>query len=166
MAYLPTDRPPQDNPSWSNAMSPGAGVFLAMSNHRGTPKVVEDASAIHWWEWQKTVRTENPDATDFSGLSTYVRFTIVNEGTQAILFEAVAGKGDFQTKSVSFTPDDPNQDSNGFWAILGTDNGKGIMYLLTDYKNGMKGKGITSINVQLLGSNDKTADWMFWATIG
>jgi len=88
--------------------------------------------------------------------------SISNEGTAEVLFEAIVGQTPIGTNQEwDFDPSNPDLANNPFWAVLGTDNGKGIQYLLTDYKRGMRGKGIKSLKVKF-----DSYDWYILATIG
>jgi hypothetical protein len=165
MSWRGDDRPAIDVPHWTNVAGPEAGALLALLNARGTPKVSDDDSAIAWRQWQKAVLTADPAATDFSGLSSYWRTTISNSGTKGIIFETIAGQSSFD-QTFTFTPTNTDQKANPFWALLGTENGKGIVRLLTDYKVAMRGKGITILKAKLVPGPRATQDWTMWATIG
>lgn len=122
---------------WNNVMSPKAGVILGMANDRGNPRAPEDSSAIAWWEWRKSILTEDESASDFSDLSSWWRTYIINGNTKAVAGEALASIGK-TTESATFTAEDTRLAHNPFWAMLGTPNGKPILRFLTDYKKSCK----------------------------
>jgi hypothetical protein len=167
-----------------NTISATQGVFLANANNRGAlPSDPADPmynpnfpngrepvpwqfSSVAWWMWTKTVLTENPEwandpsQADYSGIKSFWRREIDNADTMAILIEAFEGKDPKSTQT--WTPEDTNQDTNPFWALLGSPNGNGIQYFLTDNKVALKGKGIISISATSLDSGFYT----MWATFG
>ena len=104
--------------------------------------------------WQRTVKTENPD---YSTIKSFWRRGIQNDDTSALLDEAFKGKDPAQKLIWSLTdgPDD------AIWPLLGSPNGNGIQYFLTDNKNAVKGKGITKLSAV----RDGDGFWNIWATI-
>lgn len=144
-----------------NTISASQGVFLANTNNRGAlspvdyppdgrPPIPQQFSQVAWWMWQKTVLTDksewvaDPNNADYSGIKSFWRRDIKNQDTISILNEVFAGKSIKEIQT--WTPDDTNQDTNAFWALLGSPNRVGIQYFLKDNKNAVKGKGIKSIS--------------------
>ena len=172
---------------FSNTISATQGVFLANANNRGAlPSDPADPlfnplfpngrkaipwqfSSVAWAMWQKTVLTQfpemaiDPSKADYSGIKSFWRREIDNPDTRAILEEAFKGKDIKSTQS--WTPEDTNQDTNPFWALLGSPNGNGIQYFLTDNKVAVKGKGIKTISATTLQSS-KMSYFTMWATFG
>ena len=171
---------------FTNTISASQGVFLANDIDRGAlPEDPNDPqydpdfpngrapvpwqfSSVAWWMWKKTVLTVNrqwqddPSQADYSGLNSFWHREIGNQETQEILDEAFEGKN---IKTIqTWTPDDPDQDTNPFWALLGCPNGNGMQYILTDNKIAMKGKGILSISAVALFGNG--VQYTMWATYG
>ena len=157
---------------FQNTISAKQGVFLANANTRGylpsdpkdpeyEPEVPQGRqpipyhfSAVAWWLWQKTVLLENPawekdpSKADYSGIMSFWRRNIDNQNTVSILDEAFNGKDVAVT--LTWTPEDKNQDTNAFWALLGSQNGNGIQYFLTEHEVAVKGKGIKSISATVI----------------
>lgn len=159
---------PKDNPiaDFTNTISATQGVFLANANDRGSPPVAWQFSTVAWVLWQKTVLTENPEwkndpsKADYSGIKSFWRREIDNQDTQSILNEAFT---DLDVNSIqTWYPGDTNQDTNPFWALLGSPNGNGIQHFLTDNKVELKGKGVISISAVMGNSGYYT----MWATFG
>lgn len=172
---------------FANTISASAGVFLANDNDRGAkpsdendPKydprypegrkpVAWQFSTVAWLMWQKTVLlanpawAEDPSKADYSGIKSFWRREIKNPDTTSILDEAFKGKD--MTKTQTWTPEDTNQDTNAFWPLLGSPNGNGIQYFLTDNKVAVKGKGIKSISATKIQSDDG-GHYTMWATFG
>jgi hypothetical protein len=143
---------PKDNliADFTNTISATQGVFLANANDRGSPRVAWQFSAVAWELWKRTVLTENPEwkndmsKADYSGIMSFWRREIDNENTQSILREAF---NDLDINSIqTWYPADTNEDTNPFWALLGSPNGNGIQHFLTDNKVELKGKGVISIS--------------------
>ena len=113
--------------------------------------------------WEKTVLSDHPEweaqpnEADFSGIKTFWRRNIKNADTTEILGEAFK---DIENKEFAqtWTPEDPNPDTNPFWALLGSPNGNGIQYFLKDNKVALRGKGIKSIKAAII-----NGDWNMWA---
>ena len=159
--YLWSVSYPKDNPTagFINVMSGSAGVFLAMDNRRGEPggpKIKWQFSQVAWWMWQRVVKTESPNNPDYSTIKSFWRRDIKNDDTNALLDEAFAGRDTSQELSWSPT-EDPD---SAFWPLLGSPNGNGIQYFLTDNKVAVKGKGITKISAV-----KNRAYYQMWATI-
>ena len=104
----------------------------------GRKPITWQFSTVAWWMWQKTVLTANPawaaepSAADYSGIRSFWRREIDNADTRAILDECFEGKDISRTQV--WTAEDNDQDKNPFWALLGSPNGNGIQYFLTDNK--------------------------------
>ncbi len=160
---------PKPIANFVNTMSGSAGVFLALDNSRGDagdpnldpprppgPTIPWHFSEVAWWMWQRAVLTENPKEPDYSNIKSFWRRDIKNKDTIAILDEAFAGKDTSQKRS--WSPNDGND--SAFWPLLGSPNGNGIQYFLTDHKVATKGRGITKISAL-------KADgyYQMWATI-
>lgn len=169
---------------FQNTISAKQGVFLANANNRGyLPSDPKDPryepnfpqgrqpipyhfSAVAWWLWQKTVLLENPawekdpSKADYSGIKSFWRRNIDNPTTVSILDEAFDGKDNAAT--LTWTPEDKNQDTNAFWALLGSPNGNGIQYFLTEHKVAVKGKGIKRISAKVI----EDGRYTMWATFG
>ncbi|CEJ62700.1 hypothetical protein PMG11_11193 [Penicillium brasilianum] len=159
---------PKDNPiaDFTNTISATQGVFLANTNDRGSPPVAWQFSAVAWELWKRTVLTENPEwkndmsKADYSGITSFWRREIDNEDTQSILHDAF---NDLDINSIqTWYPADTNQDTNPFWALLGSPNGNGIQHFLTDNKVELKGKRVISISAVMRSSGYYT----MWATFG
>jgi hypothetical protein len=160
---------PKDNQiaDFTVTISASAGVFLANAIDRGArpednpPRdpIPYKFSQVAWWMWVRTVKTDNPDATDFSGIKSFWQRDVDNPDTVEILNEIFAGKD--ITETVKFDPSDEGPD-NAFWPLLGSPNGNGMQYFLTDHKVATKGKGIKRISV----TTDKNKRYQMWATIG
>lgn len=172
---------------FSNTISATQGVFLANANSRGAlPSDPNDPmynpafpngrqpvpwqfSSVAWWMWTKTVLTqnpawaENPSQADYSGIKSFWRREIDNADTKSILDDAFAGEDISSTQT--WTPGDTDQDTNPFWALLGSPNGNGIQYFLTDNKVALKGKGVISISATTVQSSDARY-YSMWATFG
>ncbi|THC92373.1 hypothetical protein EYZ11_008163 [Aspergillus tanneri] len=183
-AYGPKDNPISD---FTNTISASQGVFLANANNRGAlpsdpadPRYIStfpngrdpipwQFSSVAWEMWKRTVLAENPNwvadpsQADYSGIKSFWRREIDNSDTVSILTEAFAGKD--ITSIQTWYPTDSNQDSNPFWALLGSPNGNGIQHFLTDNKVALKGKGIISISATTIG-DDFGRSFTMWATFG
>lgn len=170
---------------FSNTISASMGVFLANDNNRGAlpsdkndPMYDKDYpngrqpvpwqfSTVAWLMWQKTVLkanpawVEDPSKADYSGIKSFWRRIISNEETISILDDAF--KGEDNTITRTWTPEDTNPDTNAFWPLLGSPNGNGIQYFLTDNKVALKGKGIKSISARMVDESD-AARYTMWAT--
>ena len=143
-------------------IGPSAGAFRTSAADRGATKsggpIPYQHSDVAWWMWKRAVLTENKDATDFSGIQTHWHRDIDNPESETILNEIFAGKD--VTQRFDFTPGDESLD-NPFWPLLGSANGNGIQYFLTDHKKATKGKVITKFSVTTI-----EARYQMWATIG
>lgn len=181
--------PKGDGPiaDFTNTISASQGVFLANANNRGAlPSDPSDPaynsdfpdgrkpvpwqfSTVAWAMWQRTVLADNPQwaqnpgQADYSGLKVFFRREIDNADTKAILTEAFAGKD--LTSTQTWTPEDPDQNTNAFWPLLGSPNGNGMIYVLTDNKVALGGKGITSIQATTVDS-DGVKYFTMWANYG
>lgn len=171
---------------FTNTISASQGVFLANANDRGAlPSDPNDPrynpqypngrapvpwqfSTVAWWMWTKTVLQANPQwqadpsQADYSGLKSMWRREIANEDTKSILDEAFAGKDVLQVQT--WTPEDTDRDSNPFWALLGSPNGNGMQYILTDNKVALKGKRVKSISAVVIPNSDGKGFYTMWAT--
>jgi hypothetical protein len=124
---------------------------------------------VAWVMWKKTVLTqhpewrENPSEADYSGIKSFWRREIKNEATQAILEGVFEGKD--LTITQTWTPEYKTS-TNPFWALLGSPNGNGIIYFLTDNKKALKGKRIVSIKARGISSQESALGYYFtmWAT--
>ena len=105
----------------------------------------------------------NPSLADYSGIKYFFRREIDNADTKAILDEAFKDKD--ITSTLTWTPDDAGLDTNAFWALLGSPNGNGMIYLLTDNKVALKGKGIVSISATTIDIGVGVY-YTMWATYG
>ncbi|MCJ1471609.1 hypothetical protein MMC13_000249 [Lambiella insularis] len=172
---------------FQNTISATQGVFLANANNRGAlpsdpqdpmynPKFPDGRqpvpwqfSSVAWWMWTKTVLKQNPAweanpaQADYSGIKSFWRREIDNPDTKSILDDAFDGKD--ITSTQTWTPKDTDQDTNPFWALLGSPNGNGIQYFLTDNKVALGGKGIISISATTVQSSDANY-YSMWATFG
>ena len=172
---------------FTNTISASQGVFLANANNRGAlpsdptdpqynPKFPDGRapvpwqfSSVAWWMWTKTVLQANPEwqkdpsQADYSGLKSFWRRELDNPDTNEILNEAFVGKDPYKIQT--WTPEDTGQDTNPFWALLGSPNGNGMQYILTDNKVVLKGKGIKSISAVVVTSSD-AGYYSMWATYG
>lgn len=85
--------------------------------------------------WQSWVFEAKGRGSRSSGLKAIVRFCIINEGTQSVIWESIHRSNCTRTGDnhhVEYTaPDD------GYYAILGTVNGASTMRMLLDHKAGM-----------------------------
>lgn len=172
---------------FTNTISATQGVFLANANNRGAlpadptdPNYNPDFpngrqpvpwqfSSVAWWMWVKSCLTANPSwvtnpsLADYSGIKYFFRREIDNADTKSILDEAFKGKD--ITSTLTWTPEDTSLDSNAFWALLGSPNGNGMIYLLTDNKVALKGKGIVSISATTIDIGVGVY-YTMWATYG
>ena len=172
---------------FSNTISSSQGVFLANANDRGAlpsdPTALKfnpdlpggraplpwQFSTVAWAMWTRTVLTDNPQwaqdpsQADYSGLKAFFRREIKNAETTAILNEAFAGKD--LTTTQTWTPEDPDQNTNAFWPLLGSPNGNGMIYILTDNKIALQGKGITSIQAVAIEEHG-LKQFTMWANFG
>ena len=180
---------PRNRPiaNFRNTISASQGVFLAEDNDRGALLPGEDRrfptgrapipwqfSSVAWWLWYKTCLTANPSweanpsLHDYSGIKHFFRRHIINADTVSILDEAF--KDNDNTTTLTWTPADTDQDTNPFWALLGSPNGNGIIYFLIDNQVSMEGKGIVSISATTI-DEEQTWDgynawYTMWATFG
>ena len=162
---------------FTNTISASQGVFLANANDRGAlspvdyppdgrPPIPQQFSQVAWWMWQKTVLADRPGADpnkeDYSGIKSFWRRDIKNADTNSILHELFDRKPIEEVQT--WTPDNIDQDTNPFWALLGSPNGLGIQYFLKDNKNAVKGKGIKSISA--VGVSNRHGQYLYtmWAT--
>lgn len=172
---------------FQNTISSSQGVFLANANNRGAlPSDPADPmytdthpngrdpvpwqfSSVAWWMWTKTVLSQNPQweanpaNADYSGIKSFWRREIDNPDTKSILDDCFAGKDIHSVQK--WTPEDTDIDNNPFWALLGSPNGNGIQYFLTDNKVAVNGKGIVSISATTVVSSDANY-YTMWATFG
>ena len=166
----PRTNPQDGSVAWSNLMNVPEGVIVALANYRGYPNPEpENGVEVVWYEWQQSVlqyhREHGLDdidvnTADFSGISSYFRIQISNTQSLAVLKQAFEdGKPNDELRT--WTPDDEDEDKNPFWAVLGSNNGKGIIRLLTDHKRALRGKGIKELKAKyMVGQGD---DFFFWA---
>lgn len=172
---------------FTNTISASQGVFLANANDRGAlpsdptspnfspafpqgrDPVPWQFSTVAWAMWQRTVLADNPQwaqnpsQADYSGLKAFFRREIDNADTKALLGEAFAGTD--LTSTLTWTPDDPDQNTNAFWPLLGSPNGNGMIYIITDNKVALGGKGIKSIQATTIDS-DGVKYFTMWANYG
>lgn len=156
------------NADFSNNFSPANGVIIAFAksrqNNENGPKCPDNWSEIAWRLWTRFCATATPGITNYSDLNYVFRSSIDNLATNAILEEAMAGVPAGQVQL--WTPDDTSLD-NAFWPLLGSPNGNGIIYILTDHELAVNGKGIKSVSAMFDPSGGKGAYVAYmWATLG
>lgn len=156
------------NADFTNQFSPVDGVIIAAFNDRQN-LLTEPACPDNWSEiagrlWTRFCETVTPGTTDYSGLRYVFRSNINNAYTNEIIEEALAGVPAGQVQS--WTPENTSLD-NAFWPLLGSPNGNGIIYILTDHKVALNGKGITKISA-MYDPADGVGNYVayMWATIG
>ena len=129
------------NADFANIFSPVDGVIIAYGNSKQNdptkPKSPDPWSEIVWRIGTKFCVTVTPGTTDFSGLNYVFQYNIDNLETNEILEEALAGVPIGQ--AMYWTPEDTSLD-NAFWPLLGSQNGIGMIFILTDHKVALKGK--------------------------
>ena len=64
-----------------------------------------------------------------------------------------------------FTPEDTDQATNPFWAMIGSPNGYGANRLCTDHKVAFGGKGVVAMNAYVTKATVGSLMFM-WAEIG
>ncbi|KAL9033987.1 MAG: hypothetical protein Q9180_005653 [Flavoplaca navasiana] len=176
---------------FSNTLSGTAGVFLANSNDRGgRPAKSTDVSkppderylpdyrtdvtrylgiSLRWLGGYGRRRLCRPtrkegkgiDETkaDYSGIKAFFRRNIDTPATKEILDELF--KGRHPTEILWWTPDDPNPDTNAFWALLGSPNGNGVQWFATENKVALKGKGIVKIKATMIPMSAEASEYQY-----
>ena len=172
---------------FTNTISATQGVFLANDNDRGAlPSDPDDPmynpsfttarqpvpwqfSSVAWWMWTQTVLMQNPawaedpPQADYSGIRSFWRREIGQRGHQIYPRRRLRGKDIASTQM--WKPADTDRDTNPFYALLGSPNGNGIRYFLTDNKVALERKGIISISATTPQRGD-FRDYTMWATLG
>ena len=159
MVVWPKD-PPQIG-DYSNMFNPQNGLIDARTNQKrnaGKENPIH-LSDIFWYLWQRACLDVTPGTTDFSGLKWVFRSSIDNPDTTQILFEVFKDKP--RNTPLRFTPDDPDQKTNAFWALLGSPNGYAANRMCTDHKQALNGKGVKSMNAM----TTTNGDMFMWAEI-
>ena len=156
--------PAGDGPTadYNNLFGPQNGIIDARSNNKGEGATQDTNgwSELAWYLWKKSCVSVTPGTTDFSGLKWFFRSNIDNPTTVQILSEVFDGVK--ENDPVKFTPDNPDQTTNAFWALLGSPNGYGANRMCTDHKLALGGKGVVSMNAMWITGGDS----FIWAEIG
>ena len=122
------------NPAYMNYFDGRNGVIAAAANFKDWDTTATDQrpwpSEVMWYSW---VRVARQQGADVSGLRAFVRYFVTNKSTQRVIWEAF--KHSSHTREgpergrVEYTPQD-----QGFYALLGSVNGKSSMRMLLDHK--------------------------------
>ena len=168
----------KENPetAYSNMLYTAKGLIVAVENYREA----DDRKTLPWSEiiyqaWQVAKEYDDdskeanappghPGGGDISTLQAIVRVNIENEETQAVLQTIWRGEGlEWNTLDQTwyrFTESDPAT-KNWFYALLGTVNVKGAVFLLSDHAAEIGKKTVTDIWVRWEGPNPD-----IWINIG
>ncbi|KAL9580657.1 MAG: hypothetical protein Q9212_004361 [Teloschistes hypoglaucus] len=150
-----------DEPPYKNVLDTNQGIIIADANFR----YLDKNQKLSWSEiiynlWQLAVEEANhqhalnpthPPGGPISNLKYIIQHVVVNRDSQTILKLAYQRKG--------FTYDDGSEEASRWWlwteedldtrywfyALLGTDNVKGALWLLNDHSVEMGKKEITKI---------------------
>ena len=94
-------------------------------------------------------------------MSQIFRYNVDNDATKEILLEEVLG--DKEDGVVTLEPDDEQSEDNGFWALLGSPNGTGMIHMVGDHKKALNGKGIKNIKCVY---NRREDQYYMWGDLG
>ncbi|KAL8896433.1 MAG: hypothetical protein Q9207_007707, partial [Kuettlingeria erythrocarpa] len=143
--------------AYKNAINTRDGVLIALSNFRE----VDEARTLPWSElmyqtWQKSKANDNErtsktgmEGRDLSTLQHSIQHTIVNPQTLQII-ELIYSRTGYPTRRDAMWRRWTEEETpNWFFALLGTDNCKGTVFLLTQHAVEVGKKEITEI-------------WTFW----
>lgn len=153
-----------------NIYNPNAGYIIAIANYGpeymiGLPEnrdrhlqlpAVSRWSDVIFVEWQYETRRRPLGVGELKWL---VRYNIANPTTRAVTVEALRRDGSRRTRwpGVSFPACSEN-----FEAIIGTPNGRGIVWLLASHKREFGAKTVESVRVWLTGTRDNpTLNFLF-----
>lgn len=116
-------------------------------------------SNIAWWMWTEALQRhmwqdESDDWTKHrKDLRYWYQENVNNEDTKKILDIATMGQRSNKVHVMDWLPLGPEND--GFWAILGTDNGIGVLHLLRENKEALGVKEIEDIEINVLPTLEK-----------
>jgi len=104
-------------------------------------------SELTWQTWKKVSGPQRGDLVDrASGLKYIFRRDVQNEGTSSVVQKAHETNGLSMDGRGEFEVDNTNKaKSDAFYALLGTDNVKGVAFMLKDHHNELGGKVIKKI---------------------
>ncbi|KAL8689495.1 MAG: hypothetical protein Q9218_004846 [Villophora microphyllina] len=143
--------------AYYNVFGTGSGVLIAENNWRSMDQQKKlPWSEIMYQTWQLAEPHANalaaedkahPPGGPFKSLRAVVRHNIVNEGTRAVIEAAYNANGwkigeDDAEQWRSWTEE---TSPNWFYGLLGTDNVKGVIWLLKDHAVELGRKEITTI---------------------
>ncbi|KAL8709199.1 MAG: hypothetical protein Q9220_006079 [cf. Caloplaca sp. 1 TL-2023] len=142
------------DPSYYNLFETNGGVLIAEGNWRYT----DSQKALQWSEimyqtWQlamakaNTLGKDHPPGGPISNLQSVVQHIVTNKDTKAVLTTA------YQAQGWVIGHDGPEQwrkwtegdQPYFFYALLGTDNVKGVVWLLNDHADEMGRKEISAV---------------------
>ncbi|KAL8959198.1 MAG: hypothetical protein Q9183_005679 [Haloplaca sp. 2 TL-2023] len=147
---------------WNN-ISPVDNAIIAFSNDRGgdeeegEDRSPDNWSDMVWWLWLRACSTGEGDT---AALSQIFRYNVDNDATKDILQEVL---GDKEDEVVTLEPDDEESEDNGFWALLGSPNGTGMIHMVGDHKKALNGKGIKNIKCVYKRREDQ---YYMWGDLG
>ena len=138
------------------------GVLIAYENSRridpNKPSCPDNWSGMVWRIWTRFCVTVTPETTDFSGLIYVFWYSIDN------LDQRDPRRGPCRC----WTPEDTSLE-NAFWPLLGSLNSSGSIYIQTNHKVALKGKGVESIGAMhdpVDGDENGQYEAYMWATLG
>lgn len=136
---------------YKNVYGPGDKLILA----EGNLKDKDDKTIFNWSKvtllmWKDTVQQLNEktkNSVQVSSLEWIFRHAITNSNTQKIVDEAYTAIDKDRSEKHVWSPKDKDVPGGGnaFYAMLGTENGKGPTRMFTDYHNALGSKRPTSI---------------------
>lgn len=150
-----------ENNPYKNLVNTKDGVIVATYNYRDEDKAQKlKWSDIIYETYLRELEEENQSSQTIADLQTVVRTDIVNEGTINVAKAAYKSNNtdfnadsDWKKWSIAETP-------YWFYGLLGTDNVKGVVWLLKDHAQALKSKVITEIWTR------KDLQFDIWINIG
>ncbi|KAL8657712.1 MAG: hypothetical protein Q9226_001635 [Calogaya cf. arnoldii] len=145
-------------PAYYNIFDTHNGFIIAdNNNHKGDSQKALPWSELMYQTWKHAAQKANqltgsdhPPGGPISNLRGVVQHFIINKGTQQVLMAAYRAKGwepgyDGEYQWRKFTEEDAGSKNYFFYALLGTDNVKGTVWLLNDHANEIGRKEISAI---------------------
>ncbi|KAL9583695.1 MAG: hypothetical protein Q9212_002561 [Teloschistes hypoglaucus] len=149
----PTSKEPDESAAYDNVFNTKNGIIIAEGNWRNEDKQKKlPWSEIIFQTWDLAKAKENLMATDgqaktpggpISNLQSVVRHDIANRGTQAVLIAAYSANGFAWDEE--WRPWTEADHRDFFHGLLGTDNVKGVVWLLNDHAGKIGKKEISTI---------------------
>ena len=129
-----TKKSREADPAYMNYFDGRSGVVVAAANFKHRDSTAADQrlwpSEVMWYSW---VRVARQQGAGVSGLRAFVKYFVINESTQKVIWEAFKHSSHTREEPkrgrIEYTPQDQS-----FYALLGSVNGKSSMRMLLDHK--------------------------------